>query len=77
MSKTEILEELPKLTREEREEIRTKLAELECDGWDDEGMLTDAQKREIEPRVAEHKRNPDAAIPWVQVKADMQKRFGL
>ena len=33
MSKTEILEELPKLTSEERYEIRLKLAELDGDDW--------------------------------------------
>lgn len=36
MSKAEILEELPKLTVAEREEIRRKLAELDDDAWDRE-----------------------------------------
>ena len=31
MSKTEILEELPKLTKTERQEIRLKLAELDSE----------------------------------------------
>ncbi len=35
MSKTEILEELPKLTKTERHEIRLKLAELDGDDWID------------------------------------------
>jgi hypothetical protein len=33
MSKTEILEELPKLTKTEREEIRLKLVEIDGDNW--------------------------------------------
>jgi hypothetical protein len=33
MSKTEILEELPNLTSEERYEIRLKLAALDGDDW--------------------------------------------
>ena len=33
MNETEILEELPKLTPEEREEIRLKLVELDNDDW--------------------------------------------
>jgi hypothetical protein len=33
MSKVEILEELPKLTTEERKEILLKLAELDGDSW--------------------------------------------
>lgn len=36
MSKTEILDELPKLTKEERFEIRLKLAELDGDSWLDD-----------------------------------------
>jgi hypothetical protein len=41
MSKTEILEELPKLTKTERQEIRLRLAELDGDDWlDDEELLT-------------------------------------
>ena len=49
MSKTEILEELPKLTSEERHEIRLKLAELDGDGWvDDDDPLTEEQKALIE-----------------------------
>ena len=33
MSKTEILEELPKLTKMERQEIRLRLDELDSDDW--------------------------------------------
>lgn len=36
MSKTEILEEIRKLTSEERYEIRLQLAELDGDGWLDD-----------------------------------------
>ena len=46
MSKTEILEELPKLTKTERQEIRSRLAELDSDDWpDDEDPLTVHEKR--------------------------------
>lgn len=34
MSKAEILEELPKLTVAERDEIRRRLEELQDDAWD-------------------------------------------
>ena len=42
MSKTEILEELPKLTKIERQEIRLRLAELDSEDWldDDEPLTT-------------------------------------
>ena len=45
MSKAEILQELPKLTKEERYEIRVKLAEMDSDGWlDEDDPLTDQEK---------------------------------
>ncbi len=34
MSKAEILQELPKLTVKERDEVRRKLDELDDDAWD-------------------------------------------
>ena len=79
MSKTEILEELPKLTAEERREIRSTLNEL--DGiskteWLDEGELTDEQKLMLEERLAACEKNPDDVIPWETVKAELKKRFG-
>ena len=65
MSKTEILEELPKLTSAERNEIRLKLAELDGDGWlDDDDPLTNDQKAVLEERIEAHHKNPETAIPW-------------
>lgn len=77
MGKTEILEELPKLTSEERYEIRLKLAELDGDDWlDDDDPLTDEEKALIESRIEAHEKNPDAAIPWEEVKARLNRRLG-
>jgi hypothetical protein len=59
MSKVEILAQLPKLTREERYEIRVKLAEIDSDAWlDDDDPLTDDEKKLIDLRLAEHEANP-------------------
>ena len=45
MSKTEILEELPKLTKTERDEIRPRLAEIDRDNWfDSEEPLTPTKR---------------------------------
>ena len=58
MSKTEILEELPKLTKTERQEIRLKLAELDSDDWlDDEDPLTVQEKALLEARLAAYAKN--------------------
>ena len=69
MSKTEILAELPKLTPDERFEIRVKLAELDADGWlDDDDPLTDEQRALLDARLAEMEKNPNASIPWDEAK---------
>ena len=76
MTKTEILEELPKLTDEERREIRLRLAELDHDEWFDDGELTDEEKKLIEDRVADLERNPGISIPWAVAEARLSARFG-
>lgn len=69
MSKTEILAELPKLTPDERYEIRVKLAELDGDRWfDDDDPLTDEQKALLDARLADMERNPNASVPWDEAK---------
>lgn len=37
--------------------------------------LTDAQKAEIDRRLAAHRANPQAAIPWEQVEAEALARL--
>ena len=36
--------------------------------------LTDAQREELERRLAEHRENPDSAIPWEEVRKDLMSR---
>jgi putative addiction module component (TIGR02574 family) len=76
MSKGEILEELPKLTTEERQEIRLKLAELDGDGWlDADEPLTDAEKALLDARLAAYEEDPDAGSSWAEVEARIQARL--
>jgi putative addiction module component (TIGR02574 family) len=76
MSKTEILEQLPKLTKAERFEIRLKLAELDGDSWlDDDDPLTDEQKALLEARLADIELHPEKSIPWDEVKRRLEERF--
>ena len=73
----EILNELPKLTREDREEIRHKLAEMDGDGWlDDDDPLTSADKALLESRMSGHTQHPEAAIPWEEFDARLKQRLG-
>jgi hypothetical protein len=50
MNKAEILEALPKLSAEERREIRAKLNELDNEAWFDTGELSEEEKEIIEAR---------------------------
>jgi len=76
MSKVEILEQLPKLTIEERNEIRLKLAELDGNSWlDDEEPLTDTEKALLEARLAAYERDPDAGSSWAEVEARIRARL--
>jgi hypothetical protein len=60
MSKTEILEELPKLTKTERQKIRLRLAELDSDDWlDDEEPLMVHEKALLEARLASYAKDPE------------------
>ena len=67
--KTEILEALPKLSPEERREIRAKLNELDEGEWLDEGELTEQEKAIIEARLDEYDSNPEAGSSWEEAKA--------
>jgi len=76
MSKTEMLEELPKLTAEERPEIRLKLAELDGDGWlDDDDLMTDEEKALLEARLAAYEKDPDAGSSWEEVESRVRARL--
>jgi putative addiction module component (TIGR02574 family) len=70
MSKAEILAEIPKLTPEEREEIRVRLDELD-------DVLTPEELALIDQRIAAHGADPKSAIPWEKAKAQLEERFGL
>jgi putative addiction module component (TIGR02574 family) len=70
MSKVEILAEIPRLTPEERDEIRQKL-----DEFDD--ALTAEELVLIDARMAEHEANPQTAIPWEEFKTRLEKKYRL
>lgn len=80
MSKAEILEELPRLKPEERQEVLERIYQIEKiaeDEWlDADDPLTDSEKALIDSRIAAHERNPEAAIPWEQFDARLKRRLG-
>ena len=76
MSKVEILEELPRLTREERKEIRLRLAELDGSSWlDTDDPLTNAEKVLLDARLAAYEKDPDAGSSWGEVEARLRSRL--
>lgn len=77
MSFQEVLATLPKLTPEERDVLRVRLAELAGEEWMDADDLSAEEKALIEERVAKHERTPTAAIPWAVMEAKLKSRYGL
>lgn len=76
MSKTEILKELPKLTKTERDEIRFKIAELDGDSWlEGEEPLTAKEKALLESRLAAYLKDPDAGSSWEEVETRIRSRL--
>lgn len=76
MSKIEILEELPKLTKMERQEIRLRLAELDSEDWlDDEDPLTVHEKALLDPRLAAYANDPDTGSTWQEVEGRIRSRL--
>jgi len=75
MSKTEILDELPKLTKTERQEIRLRLAELDSEDWLDDEPLTVQEKALLEARLAAYAKDPDAGSTWEEVEGRIRARL--
>jgi putative addiction module component (TIGR02574 family) len=76
MSTSEILEELPKLTKRERERIRLKLAEIDGDAWlDAADPLTDGEKAILDARLAAYEKDPGAGSTWDDVEARIRDRL--
>jgi hypothetical protein len=76
MSKTEILDELPKLSARERDEIRIKLAELDGESWlDDDDPLTSEEKELLEARLANMEHDPERSIPWDEARKRIEAKL--
>ena len=69
MSFTELLENLETLTFEQRQQIAARLMEI------DEPPLSPEIEKIIEERLAEHERNPEAAIPLEEFTRRLESRL--
>jgi putative addiction module component (TIGR02574 family) len=58
---------------------RIDLAEALWESITDEGHeppLSPAQANELDRRLEEHRRHPSTGIPWEQVKAELNRKYG-
>jgi len=73
MSATEVVEQFRKLPVAEQQKAFEKIREVVEDV---DGDLTPEQAAELDRRLADFEKNPHDGIPWEQVEADLNKRFG-
>ena len=65
---------IDRLTREERIALVQEIwATIAAEPYPP--LLTEAQRRELDRRVAEDDANPDDVVPWEQVKAQALSRL--
>ena len=74
MSKTEILQELPKLALEERREIFERICELEETDLLMGGEPTSEEKVLLDRELDDYQRAPDSGSTWHEVEACSRKQ---
>jgi putative addiction module component (TIGR02574 family) len=58
---------------------RIELAEALWDSINEEGHeppLPPVQAEELQRRLEEHRQNPESGIPWEEVKAELERKYG-
>lgn len=70
------LAELFKLSPEERIQLAEDLWDSVAARPQDMPPLTDAQRAEIERRLADHERDPKSAVDWEAIRTRLWSRLG-
>ncbi len=73
MSKSEILEELPKLRADERREIFDRICEMEELALLNGSEPTVEEKAMLDRELEEYRANPEAGSSWDEVEARLRK----
>lgn len=77
MSIAEIVEELPRLTAEDRDVLRLRLLELDREIWNDiTEPLSDSEKALLDARLAAYRKDPDGGSSWEDVEARLLANLG-
>jgi putative addiction module component (TIGR02574 family) len=74
MSKSDILQELPKLALEERREIFERICELEESDLLKGGEPSAEEKALLDRELEDYRRTPGAGSPWHEVEARIRKQ---
>jgi putative addiction module component (TIGR02574 family) len=73
MSKSDILQELPKLAPEDRHEILERICELEESDLQKGGEATAEEKALLDRELEDYRQTPSAGSPWQEVEARIRK----
>jgi len=72
VSTAEILQQIRSLSSEQRQEVLTQIQEE----FGAEIEITSAQARELDWRLEEHARHPNDVVPWNEIKAATEAKYG-
>jgi putative addiction module component (TIGR02574 family) len=75
----QLLEQVRQLTAREQVELVDEILEGLPEGEETEAgpSLSPTQVAELDRRMAEHLADPNSAIPWSEVKREINERFGF
>ncbi len=77
MSKAEILQELPKLKPDERQEVLERLWQMNEDDLLGRGATPSAEEKALLDReLSDYESNPNAGASWSDVEARLRARVG-
>ena len=72
MSKSQILEELPRLTADDRSQLFARIAELHEADLLDGGAPMPAERQALDEALTEFERDPSPGEPWRKVFSEIR-----
>jgi putative addiction module component (TIGR02574 family) len=75
VNKATLLAEIMRLPEDERRQLIEEVLDS-LDPELDDFRLTEEEKAELDRRLEEHERDPESALSWEEVRAELRSRFG-